>query len=99
VDIQHAIYGNNIIALGTLNDLRVRQYPDGFIPGAVTPEDCDHPGVVQPGPSSYPPSLDVLPPGYRRAWYNNRDLSGALRTVRYSAWGVDGPASQQQWPQ
>jgi hypothetical protein len=98
-DVQHAIYGNNVIALGTQNELRVRQYPAGQIPATTTPEDCDHPGLVPPGPPTIPPSLDPLFPGYRRAWYNNRDLSGVLLPVRHRFFGVDRPALQQQWPE
>lgn len=98
-DIQHAVFANNVIALGTDSPLRVRGYPSGGIPPETPPEDCDHPGLVQPGPPAIPPSLDNLLPGYRRAWYNNRDLSGALLTVRYNFWGTDSPASQQQWRQ
>jgi hypothetical protein len=96
-DIHHAIYANNIIALGTPNALRVRSYPAGTIPGQATPEDCDHPGLTNPGPPGTPPSVDPLLPGYRRAWLNNRDLTGSLLPVRYTSFGVDGPASQQQW--
>ena len=97
-NIRHAVYGNNLVVFGTANSLRVRPYPVGLVPDVPPPEDCDHPGLVQPGPSTYPPSLDALPPGYRRAWYNNRDLSGVLLPVLYSEWGVDRPALQQQWP-
>jgi hypothetical protein len=98
-DIHHAVYGNNLIALGTANALRVRQDPVGSIPAPTIPEDCDHPGLVLPGPSSSAPSLNVLRPGYRRAWFNNRDASGLLLPVRYRFWGVDGLAWQQQWPE
>jgi hypothetical protein len=98
-DIHHAVYGNNLVALGTADPLRVRQDPAGSIPSPTVNEDCDHPGLVQPGPSSYAPSVNLLQPGYRRAWYNNRGLSGMLLPVRYSFWGVDGLAAQQQWPQ
>lgn len=98
-DIQHAVYGNNLIVLAAADALRVRPYPAGIIPDKPPPEDCDHPRLVLPGPSTVPPSLDTLPLGYRRAWYNNRDLSGGLLPVLYSEWGVDRPASQQQWPE
>jgi len=52
-------------------------------------------------PVGYPPCLDVLPPGYRRARFNNRDLQGNLRNVRYLGStnpNSTGLASQQQWP-
>jgi hypothetical protein len=78
-DIHHAVYGNNVVALGGRNSLRLRDYPAGFVP--------------------YPPSVDILPSGYRRAWFNNLDLSGTLLPVRFYNSGVDGLASQQQWPQ
>jgi hypothetical protein len=95
-DIQHAVFGNNVIVLGTFSSLRVRGCPAGLIPPPVTPEQCDQP-PVPPGEPAYPPCLDILPPGYRRAWFNNRDLSGGLLGVRFWNLGVDGPASQQQW--
>jgi hypothetical protein len=98
-DIRHAVYANNIVALGISSPLRVRSYPAGLIPDVPEPEDCDHPRLVVPGPSAIPPSLDLLPPGYRRAWYNNRDLSGLLLPVRFLHSGVDRNASQQQWPE
>jgi hypothetical protein len=98
-DIHHAVFGNNLIALGNANSLRLRQDPAGYIPAPTVPEDCDHPGFVPPGPPSYAPSVDTLLPGYRRAWYNNRDLSGSLLPVLHYSFGVDGPALQQQWPQ
>jgi hypothetical protein len=97
-DMQNAVYGNNVIALGGVSSIRVRYYPGGQIPGTVPPEDCDHPGTGQPGPTTIPPSLDPLPAGYRRAWFGNRDLTGALTPVRYSEHGVDRSATQQQWP-
>jgi hypothetical protein len=98
--IQNAVFGNNVIVLGTGNDLRVRQCPAGLIVPPPQPETCDTNNPIVPGDSvpSYPPCLDVLPPGYRRAWFNNRDRLGALLEVRYSNLNVDGPASQQQWP-
>ncbi len=98
-DMRHAVFGNNVIALGTANSLRVRQFPAGFIPGSSSSEDCDGAIVVPPVPPTYPPSVDSLLPGYRRAWFNNRDLSGALLEVRFKNSGVDGRASQQQWPE
>jgi hypothetical protein len=98
-DIHHAVFANNIIALGTSNSLRVRHYPAGIIyPPGVT-EDCEGLHVPPPGSISYPPSLDQLRPGYRRAWCNNRDLSGTLLGVGFWQWGTDGLASQQQWPE
>ncbi|HEY5911219.1 MAG TPA: LamG-like jellyroll fold domain-containing protein, partial [Verrucomicrobiae bacterium] len=93
-DIRHAVFGDNLLVLDPAVALRVRQYPAGIVPNVPTPEDCDHPGLVWPGPSTYPPSLDALPPGYRRAWYNNRNLSGLLLPIHYTQWGFDRPASQ-----
>lgn len=93
-DIQHAVFGNNLIELGTPHALRVRQCPAGLIVPDIS--DCEEP--APPPPPSYPPCLDVLPSGYRRVWYNNRDLSGTLLDVRFSNNGVDGPSTQQQWP-
>jgi hypothetical protein len=82
-DIHHAVFGNNVVALGGPNSLRLREYPAGSIPGT----------------STYPPPVDPLPPGYRRAWFCNHDLSGTLLPVRFYDSGVDGLASQQQWPE
>jgi len=59
----------------------------------------DHPGTGQPGTLTYPLSLDALLPGYRRAWFENRNLSGTLLPVKYYGNGVDRPAAQQQWTQ
>ncbi len=98
-DIHHAVFGNNVVVLGTPSALRVREFPSGIILPPRPPKDCDQQVVVLPGDPTYPDSLDVLPPGYRRAWFNNRNLSGTLLEVRFSNWGVDGPASQQQWTQ
>jgi hypothetical protein len=92
-DIQNGVFGNNVIVLGTPSDLRVRAYPSGSIPPPES-ERCDY---VLPPPDPLPPSLDLLLPGYRRAWFDNRSLSGTLLQVRFSNLGVDGPASQQQW--
>jgi hypothetical protein len=63
----------------------------------MPPEDCDHPNITLPGPSVIPPCLDVLPAGYRRAWFNNRDLSGQLLPVRFLNSGNEVLAGQQQW--
>jgi hypothetical protein len=96
-DIQHAVFGRNLITLGNANGLRVRAYPSGRIPPVLL-EDCDHPYTGPPGTNSYAPSLDVLPPGYRRAWFENRDLSGQLLPVRHRQSNQDRLAAQQQWP-
>ncbi len=98
-DIQHAVFGNNVVALGNASALRVRHCPIGVMPGAPFVEDCDHPGPGTPGPSTPLPCLDTLQPGYRRAWFNNRDLSGVLFPVRTLNNGVDQLAAQQQWPE
>jgi len=37
-DIQNAVFGNNLIALGTKDALRIRPCPAGFIPPQVEPE-------------------------------------------------------------
>jgi hypothetical protein len=96
-DIQHAVLGNNVVALSPTRALRVRQCPSGVIPPEMPPEDCDHPNITPPGPSVIPPCLDVLPAGYRRAWFNNRDLSGQLLPVRFLNSGNEMLAGQQQW--
>jgi hypothetical protein len=98
-DIQHAVFGNNVVALGNSSPLRVRQCPIGVMPGAPFVEDCDHPGPGTPGLPTLLPCLDTLQPGYRRAWFNNRDLSGVLFPVRTYNNGVDQLASQQHWPE
>jgi hypothetical protein len=98
-DIHHAVFANNILALGTAHSIRVRQYPAGIIYPPPVTEDCEGRHVPPPDNISYPPSLDPLRPGYRRAWYNNRNLSGALLGVGFSLGGTDGFASQQQWPE
>ena len=95
-DIHNAVFGNNIVSLGTAGALGVRPFPAGYIPPPIVAETCDSPGSS--GSFSYPPSVDILPPGYRRAWFNNRDLNGNLLNVRYSYFGSDGLAAQQQWP-
>ena len=96
-DIQHAVFANNVIALGTPNALRVRPYPAGVILPPRPTEDCEGNGFTPPQIVTYPPSLDPLRSGYRRAWFNNRNISGALLDVRMSRSGYDGLASQQQW--
>jgi len=96
-DIHNAVFGNNIVSLGTAGALRVRPFPAGYLPPPIVAETSDSPGSS--GSFSYPPSVDILPAGYRRAWFNNRDVNGNLLNVRYSYFGSDGLASQQQWPQ
>jgi hypothetical protein len=39
-----------------------------------------------------------LPPGYRRAWFNSRNLAGALLEVQYYNGSGLEDAHQQQWP-
>jgi hypothetical protein len=97
-DMHHAVFGNNVIALGNPSSLRVRDFPAGVIPAAPAIEDCDGAIVVPPVLAGYPSNLNLLPPGYRRVWFNNRELSGALSEVRFKNFGVDGPATQQQSP-
>lgn len=101
-DIHHGVYANNVVALGTFNGLRVRHCPAGSFREPDPPQLCaPHlspaltPGLPNP---PYPPCVNELLPGYRRAWSNNRDLSGALLEVRFHNFGVDGPALQQQMP-
>ena len=96
-DMQHAIFGNNVIALDTANALRIRQCPAGFIPAPTPILDCNVQDPGPPGVSTYPPCVDALRPGYQRAWFNNRNLSGTLLPMRFMTNGVDGLASQQQW--
>jgi hypothetical protein len=98
IDMQNAVLGNNVIVLGNGHDLRIRQCPSNPVYPYTPPEDCDHP-AQPPAPPYYLPCLDALKPGYRRAWFNNRRLDGSLLEVRFSNSGVDGPASQQQWPE
>jgi hypothetical protein len=98
-DIQNAVFGNNVIALGNSGALQVRGCPTGVTPGAPPFEDCDHPNPGPPGPSTLLPCLDTLQPGYRRAWFNNRDLSGLLLPVRFFNNSAVELASQQQWPE
>ena len=97
-DIHNAVFGNNVIALGTRDALRVRECPSGYIPAPVQPESCDFAVYPPPPPPRFPACLDFLPPKYHRAWFNNRDLDGRLLIVRYSSFGSDGLAWQQQWP-
>ena len=97
-DMRHAVFANNVVTLGTASSFRVRQCPSGIIPPPVQTEDCDRPGPFPPGPVTYPPCVDELLPGYRRAWFNNRDLSGNLIGVRTYRYSTDGPAIGQQWP-
>jgi hypothetical protein len=59
--------------------------------------DCEDPGPFAAEPGRSPPCLDILPSGYHRAWFNNRDLSGGLLEVRFQNEGTDRPANQQQW--
>jgi hypothetical protein len=98
-DIQHAVYGNNIIALGSENDLRVRHCPAGTIFPPPPTEDCEGNVTVTPGTITHPPCLDPPLPGYRRAWFNNRNFSGPLLDVRFWNRGFEGLFSQQQWPE
>jgi hypothetical protein len=97
-DIQNAVFGNNVIVQGTTNELRVRRYPAGTVIPSSPPQECDNFFLTPPDPPYYVPSVDLLPPGYRRAWFNNRSLTGGLLPVQTSEWGVDRPAAQQQWP-
>ena len=97
-DMRHVVWANNVIQLGNPNNLRVRQCPTGIIPPPKVPQNCDDPAVIIP-PPTYPACVDALRPGYSRAWFNNRDLSGALLPVRFYSNGADGLASQQQWPE
>jgi len=99
-DIQHGLFGNNLVALGTAHSLELRHCPAGYIPPVSKLETCDNPAIVLV-PESYPQCLDTLPTGYTRAWFGNRDLQGNLLKIRYVE--VDNPnssgfASQQQWP-
>lgn len=96
-DIQHAVFGNNVVVQGAGSDLRVRQHPAGTVIPPRPPEECDQLVVPPPGDPYLLPAVDSLLPGYRRAWFNNRDLSGKLLPVRTARFGVDEPASEQQW--
>lgn len=94
-DIQHAVFGNNIVVMGTAFPLSVRECPSGSIP--PPPGDCEHFAPSPPPPPTSTQCMDTLPAGYRRAWFGNRDLSGALLPVRFRQNGVNGLASEQQW--
>ncbi len=98
-DIHNAVFGNNVIVLGTASGLRLRGCPSGLIPPPGEIETCDTVGPVTPPNSGpvYSACLDVLPIGYRRAWFNNRDLQGSNLKVSFWQTGSDGFASQQQW--
>jgi hypothetical protein len=96
-NVRNAVFGNNILGLGTTSSLRVRQYPSGLIAEPIETEDCDHPGPFPAGGTRYPASLNSLLPGYRRAWFGNRNLSGTNLEIRFSNFGLDGPALEQQW--
>jgi hypothetical protein len=96
-DMQHTTFGNNVIVLGTLNELRVRHCPLGLIVPPEPPDDCDFPVLPPTPPNTYPQCLDLLPLGYERSWYNNRSLSGELLPVRFLNSGIEGMATQQQW--
>jgi hypothetical protein len=98
-DISHGVIGNNVIALGTPHELRVRHFPAGIILPPQPVEDCDYLPPPPGGGLSYSSSMDPLPPGYQRAWFNNRSISGTLLDVRFTRYGADGNASQQQWPE
>jgi hypothetical protein len=98
-DIHHAVFGNNVIALGAPNSLWVRHYPAGIIFPPPSTEDCEGNVFTPPQVVTYPPPVDPLRPGYRRAWFNNQDMSGALIDVLTARWGSEGLASQQQWPE
>ncbi len=98
-DISQGVIGNNVIVLGAGHEIRVRQYPAGAILPPSPVEDCDYLPPPPGGVLSYPQSMDPLPTGYQRAWFNNRSLSGNLIDVLFSRYGTDGPASQQQWPE
>jgi len=97
-DIQNAMLANNIITLGGLNDLRLRSCPSGIIPVTPVPESCDAPAAapLQASPS-YPPCLDSLPLGYRRAWLGNRGFTRTPLSIRFLNQGSEGLATQQQW--
>jgi hypothetical protein len=99
-DIQNAVFANNIVALGTSSSLRVRWCPLGWLPPPPVPKRCPpYPPAEPPtDQGSVPRCIDTLPPGYRRAWLNNRTLSGALIPVIFHYYGADRPALQQQAP-
>jgi hypothetical protein len=86
-----------MVALGTPSSLRVRGCPAGSIPPPSG--DCDHFVPYPPPPPTSAQCLDILPAGYQRAWFNNRNLSGTLLPVRCFNNGGEGLATQQQWPE
>jgi hypothetical protein len=96
-DVRHAIFGNNLVHMGPTLSLRVRHYPAGVIYPPPAVEDCEGNITLPPFDVMYTQDLDVLPAGYRRAWFNNYDLSGTRLDVRTSNNGIDTPALQQQW--
>ncbi|HKQ39996.1 MAG TPA: LamG-like jellyroll fold domain-containing protein [Verrucomicrobiae bacterium] len=98
-DIQNAVFVNNWITLGNNFSLRLRGCPIGSQLVPIIRQRCPpHPQVDPPPPEDAPPCLDILPSGYRRAWLNNRDLSGNAIAVRFQNNGVDTVAAQQQPP-
>jgi hypothetical protein len=96
-NMRHALFGNNLVTIGTAYDFRVRSCPSGLIPPPEPVQDCTYADPTPPGPSSIPPCVDTLLPGYQRAWFNNRNLSGELLPVRFRNYGVETLASEQQW--
>lgn len=96
-DIQHAVIANNTIAIRNGSDLQVRLCPGGIIYPPPEPDNCDVRPVNGPGQPTTPPCVDELLPGYRRAWYNNRDISGTLLDVHIRKYGFETLAVQQQW--
>jgi len=96
-NMRHAIIGNNVVALGTAYEFRIRDCPAGLIPSPDPVEDCTYADPTPPPPPSTPPCVNLLLPGYQRAWFNNRNLSGSLLPVRFRNYGVDAMASEQQW--
>ncbi|HEX6909953.1 MAG TPA: hypothetical protein VF142_06150, partial [Longimicrobium sp.] len=58
-DMRHAVFGNNIVTLGTAHTLRVRQCPAGTIP-IYAYEDCEQ--IQPPGPTTTPPCVNTLLP-------------------------------------
>ncbi len=96
-DIQNAVFGNNLIVLGGLRDLRVRQCntpPAAPSPAPMEP-DCNSGGGPTPCVLR---CLNVLPPDYHRAWFNNRNLGGTLLPVRINIDGLETLAAEPQWP-
>ena len=68
-DIHQAVFGNNVIALGTVNPLRVRQCPAGLIPPPPETENCD-----SIGPAPRHPRTRFIRP----AWMFFRPVTAAL---------------------